>query len=196
MNLKTLLSSVILISIVVLLIACDNSLKIVPVEINPVNTVKSNSFTTDSFAYYESILKKDSLNISLRLALATNYYVDKKYDKTLENLRIVYRIDNKNIQALTGLGNVYYDTEDYLNAVKYYEMELKLDPNNVDVRCDLATCYLNLKKPEVSLSLLKKNISINPGHAQSHHNLSVVYNQLGKTKEAAEEMSVFNSLSK
>ena len=91
---------------------------------------------------------------------------------------------------------MYYDSEDYANAVKYYEKELVLDPNNVNVRCDLATCYLNMKKPQVSLSLLKKNLTINPNHAQSHHNLSIVYTQLGKTKEADAEMAVFNSLSK
>ena len=180
----------------IFIIACDNSRKIIPVETSQTNNSKPNTFTTDSFAYYESALQKDSLNVPLRLALANNYYVDKKFDKTIENLLVVYRIDSKNLQALTGLGNVYYDSEDYASAVKYYEKELVLDPNNVNVRCDLATCYLNMKKPQVSLSLLKKNLTINPNHAQSHHNLSIVYTQLGKTKEADAEMAVFNSLSK
>jgi tetratricopeptide (TPR) repeat protein len=182
---------------VFILFSCNYSRRNVTEEVKKTDSVASkNLFSADSFAYYESNLAKDSLNVELRLALANNYYVEKRYDKALGHLLILYGMDSKNLKILTGLGNVYYDTEDYNNAVKYYEKELSLDPNNVDVRCDLATCYLNMKKPEISLGLLKKNIKINPKHIQSHHNLAVVYGQLGKSKEAEEEMAIYNSLTK
>jgi len=153
-------------------------------------------FPSDSFAYYENVLAKDSLNTELHKAIATNYYAEKQFEKAIEHLRIVCRIDNKNTEAFITLGNIYYDTEQNEKAIEYYEKALLLDYKNVNVRCDLATCYLNIKNAEKSMLLLKENIKISPDHAQSHHNLSVVYSQMGKTKEAEEEIKVFNQLSK
>jgi Tfp pilus assembly protein PilF len=156
----------------------------------------TNAFTADSFAYYEHVLIADSSNSALRIALATNYYADKQFDKAIGHLLQVYRADNKNLEVLITLGNVYYDTEQYVEAADFYEKALSIDNKNTNVRCDLATCYLNLKNPDKACTLLKKNIEMDDKHAQSHHNLSVVYNQLGKIKEAEEEMKIFNTLSR
>ena len=153
-------------------------------------------FPTDSFAFYENILVKDSLNNELRLVLATNYYVEKQFGKAVDHLLTIYRFDEKNLEALITLGNIYYDTEQNEKAIAFYEKALLIDNKNVNVRCDMATCYLNLKKTEQALSLLKKNIEIEYNHAQSHHNLSVIYKELGKSIEAAEEMKIYNKLSK
>jgi tetratricopeptide (TPR) repeat protein len=177
------------------LFACNSNKPIestIPKDLNINNDV----FPQDSFNYYEKALSEDSLNIDLRIALATNYYAKKQFDKAIDHLLLVHRFDNKNIEAIITLGNIYYDSEQNEKAIEYYEKALVFDKENVNVRCDLATCYLNLKNPEKARILLKKNIEINYNHAQSHHNLSVVYSQLGKTKEAEDEMKIFNSLNK
>jgi len=157
---------------------------------------KSNGFNADSFAFYEQALLQDSSNIQLHLVLGNNYYVKMNYEKAIDHLLKVCRIDEKNTIALIGLGNIYYDMEQYQKAIDYYEKALVLDNNNVNVRCDLATCYLNIKNTEKACALLKKNIELDHNHAQSHHNLSVVYKEMGKVKEADEEMKIFNSLRK
>jgi len=166
------------------------------VTTQPANQVNNTVGVVDSLSFYEDILKDDSLNTELRIALASNYYAAKKFDEAIHHLLIVHQIDPKNEEAMITLGNVYYDSEQYDNAIIYYEKALALDKKNVDVRCDLATCYLNEKKTDQAYKLLKKNLEINPNHAQSHHNLSVVYDQMGKTKEAEAEMKIFNSLQK
>ena len=162
------------------------------------NEIKENTdaFANDSTAFYENILSKDSLNIELRLALATNYYAERNFDKAIYHLLIVYNIDNNNIEALINLGNVYYDWGQNEKAIEFYEKALVLDTKNVNVRCDLATCYLNIKDPEKALSLLKKNLGQDKNHVQTHHNLAVVYKELGKTKEAEEEINIYNNLNK
>jgi Tfp pilus assembly protein PilF len=186
-----------LIALTVIFVACNQNRPVVPEKVVANNPNQMGAgFSSDSFAYYENELAKDSLNIDLRLALATNYYAERLFEKATDHLLRVIRQDPKNMEALVTLGNVYYDAGQDANAVKYYEKALQLEPKNVNVRCDLATCYLNMKQPEKSLTLLKKNLEIDPNHAQSHHNLSVVYEQLGKTKEAEEQMKVFNSLKK
>ncbi len=158
-------------------------------------TGTSQELAKDSFAYYENLLKSDSLNNELRLALSANYYSVKMFDKAIEHLSIVCSTDKKNKEAFAMLGNVYYDTEQFEKAIEFYEQAVNLDPKNLNVRCDLATCYLNIKKYDKALDLLKKNISIDNNHIQSHHNLSVLYTQMGKTKEADQEMKIFNKLS-
>jgi Tfp pilus assembly protein PilF len=196
MNKTSFYSFLLIVAMVVCIAACDSNKPVVPESgNNNMNQVKE-GFPSDSFAYYENILVKDSMNVDLRLALATNYYSERLFEKAIDHLLKVVRIDNKNLEALITLGNVYYDAGQNENAVIWYEKALVLDPKNVNVRCDLATCYLNMKQPEKSMTLLKKNLEMDPKHAQSHHNLSVVYSQLGKTKEAEEEMKVFNSLGK
>jgi tetratricopeptide (TPR) repeat protein len=166
----------------------------------PANSAKglndsTDAFTADSFAYYENALAADSFNSALRMALATNYYAEKQYNKAIEHLLKVFRNNKNNPEVIITLGNVYYDSDQYEKAIVFYEKVLVTDSKNVNVRCDLATCYLNIKKPEKACTLLKKNIEIDSDHAQSHHNLSVVYSQLGKTREAEEEMKLFNKLS-
>jgi len=160
------------------------------------STNVSEVFTTDSFMFYENILENDSLNTNLHLALATNYYTEKQFDKAIEHLIFVCRIDETNAEAFITLGNIYYDTEKNEQAITAYEKALTLDGKNVDVRCDLATSYLNIKNTEKSIQLLKYNINIAPEHAQSHHNLSVIYSQIGKAKEAETELKIFNKLSR
>ncbi len=153
-------------------------------------------FPADSFAFYENVLAKDSLNTQLHLALATNYYAEKQFDKAIEHLTKVCSLEKENLEAIIILGNVFYDATQYENAIVYYEKALVLDAKDLNVRCDLATCYLNIKKTDKAFALLKKNLEMDSKHAQSHHNLSVVYKEMGKTKESDEEMKIFNSLNK
>ena len=184
------------IMLIVAMVACDQNRPVVPESVSNKKEETSQGFPADSFAYYEGILAKDSLNTELRLAIATNYYSQNQFGKAIDHLLKVIEQSPKNTEALITLGNIYYDAAENEKAIIYYEKDLQLDPKNVNVRCDLATCYLNLKQAEKSLSLLKKNLEIDPKHAQSHHNLSVVYKEMGKTKEAEEEMKVFNTLEK
>jgi len=153
-------------------------------------------FPADSFAYYENALAKDTANMGLRMALATNYYSEKQYDKAILHLQKVYNSDKKNKDVVITLGNVYYDAGQYDKGIEFYEKALTIDPKNSNVRCDLATCYLNIKNTEKAFKLLKKNIEMDYNHAQSHHNLSVVYKQMGKIKESEEELVIFNKLNK
>ncbi|MEI6696474.1 MAG: tetratricopeptide repeat protein [Bacteroidota bacterium] len=175
--------------------ACNTDTQNTAMNPDKDSVAQSNVFAADSFAFYENVLKSDSLNTELHFALAINYYTEKQFEKAIEHLLIVCRIDHKNTEALITLGNIYYDAEQNDKAIETYEKLLQLDDKNVNVRCDLATSYLNNKDIQKSFRLLTENIKIAPNHAQSHHNLSVVYSQMGKTKEAEAEMKIFNKLS-
>jgi Tfp pilus assembly protein PilF len=186
----------IFISLLFSLYSCNSDVKKSALKVDNDSIVLNNAFPADSFAFYENILMKDSLNIPLHMDLAVNYYAENKLDKAIVHLLKVCSIDTKNLDAFITLGNVYFDAEQSENAVIYYEKALVLDPTNINVKCDLATSYLNIRNTEKSLQLLRENIKIAPNHAQSHHNLSIVYSQMGKIKEAEAEMKIFNELNK
>lgn len=196
MHIKTLPAFFIIIVLIFSISACNSNVHKTSLNPEKDTIVNTDAFPADSFAFYEKILIKDSLNTQLHMDIAINYYAEKQFDKAIEHFMAVCRMDNKNAEALITLGNVYFDTEQNEKAIIYYEKALALDPKNVNVRCDLATSYLNIKNTEKSYSLLKENIKMAPKHAQSHHNLSVVYTQMGKAKEADAEMKTFNELSK
>ena len=171
--------------------ACNSSVKKETSNTDERNLVIAN----DSFAIYENMLLKDSSNISLRTLLAKEYYAAKKYNNAISHFTTIYNYNNKNLTALINLGNLYYDTELYDKAIEFYKKALVIDNTNTNVRCDMATCYLNIKEPKTALALLKENIKMDNNHKQSHHNLSVVYTELGMTKEAEEETAIFDKLS-
>ena len=190
MNTKT-LTGIFFIAFIIFFASC-NSDKVKTTD--KTTTVIENS--VDSLAMLENVIAVDSLNIDLRLAIASRYYKIRKFDNALEHLMKAEQIDKNNIDVLIGLGNVYYDTENFEDAIGYYEKVLKIEPENTNVRCDMATCFLSTNKPEKALSLLKKNLEIDKNHLQSHHNLSIVYKQMGKTKEADEEKAIYEKLIK
>jgi len=193
MRLKHFFSFFIIIAIGFAIIACNSGNSVGEKAIS-IDT--DSEFPADSFEFYEKALAVDSLNIELRVAIATNYYATKQFEKAIDHLLIAHQIDKKNVEILITLGNIYFDIDKYEKAIEFYKNALLLDDKNVNVRCDMATCYLNNKMPKKAYAILKKNIEIDSTHAPSHHNLSFVCNELGKTKEAEAEMIIYNRLSK
>jgi tetratricopeptide (TPR) repeat protein len=160
---------------------------------NQFNTpIQSN--TLNNFNTIEESLLKDSLNTNVRLDLASKYYTQQNFEKALFHFLKVSEIEPKNLIALINIGNIYYDTQVFDKAIIYYDKALTIDNNNINVKCDKATCYLNSNMPDKAIEILKENIKQDYNHAQSHHNLSVIYRQLGKNKEADEELLIFNKL--
>ncbi len=164
---------------------------------NEQKKVAGNSIIThvDSFAIKEKRLSEDSLNLSLREELAISYYQHNNLNKAIYHLTKLCELDSTNIAPFINLGNVLYDSRNYSEAIKYYEKALEYDSLNTNVRCDLATCYLNINNAEKALLLLKENIKLDYNHLQSHHNISIVYENLGRTDDAINEKKIFNSLS-
>jgi tetratricopeptide (TPR) repeat protein len=171
-------------------VSCNS---IEPINISEVNN-QANTSLDNNIESIEKLLLTDSLNIDIRIDIASRYYSEQNFEKAFFHFFKVFEIDNKNLNALINLGNIYYDTQQFDKAIIYYDKALIIDKGNINVKCDLATCYLNIKMPEKAIEILKENVAINYNHAQSHYNLAVIYKQIGKIKESDEEMRIFNSL--
>lgn len=183
------------ISICLLLFSCNADESVKVKAANNQFTTQVQTITPSQTEALEDTLLSDSLNISLRLELASLYYSEEKLEEALFQFLKVTDIDNKNLTALINVGNIYYDSQQFEKAIDYYKKALIIDNKNVNVKCDMATCYLNNKMPEKAIEILKENVKTNFNHVQSHYNLAVIYKQLGKIKESDDEMKIFNSIS-
>ena len=188
---KLTLCSVFAIAVVISFSACNSTTQ----SDTSKNVSESETNVVDSLTILNNMLIIDSLNDQVRVRLATKYYIGKDFDKAIFHFLKVYTHDNKNMIALLTLGNLYYDTQEDKKAIIYYQKYLALDSTAIYARCDMATCYLNIKQPDQAKKFLLQNLRQDPNHIQSHHNLSVVYKELGMIKEANAEMEIFTELS-
>ena len=168
----------------VFLVSCENETN------NQINT------NNDKVSVQVQENFSDSLGILPLINEAHTYYSNKNFEKALETFFKVYELDNKNLHTLINIGNIYYDLNKHTDAIDFYKKALEIDPNNINVRCDLATCIGMSGNPEQAIELLKENVALNSTHAQSHYNMAVFYEKLGKKDESASEMAIYTSLVK
>lgn len=111
-----------------------------------------------------------------------------------EEYKRILAEDPHNYEALVGLGNLYFDNQQYQQAVEYYRRALKIKPDDPNVRTDLAICYTYLDLLDLAASELKQVIEKYPNHAQAHFNLAIVYQRMGRIKDAIDELDTFMKL--
>lgn len=111
-----------------------------------------------------------------------------------EEYKRIIAEDPQNYEALVGLGNLYFDNQQYQQAVEYYRRALKINPDDPNVRTDLAICYTYLDLLDLAASELKQVIEKYPNHAQAHFNLAIVYQKMGRIKDAISELDTFMKL--
>lgn len=161
---------------------------------NQTDSIVSQPQVSTGVQMLENKLIQDSLNIELRAILAANYYSAGELTKAAYHYLIISGQNHKNIDALKNLGNIYYDSHEDDKAIQFYERALQIEPENINMKCDLATCYSRINKLKKATEILRSNIKADPKHAQSHHNLSVILDQSGQKKEAAEEMKIYKEI--
>lgn len=184
-------------ALVIILFSCntkeekksDNS------SVQPNNTLQETQAPANDVALLEDRVAQDSLNIELRTMLAAKYYSTGNFEKAHFHFMKIYELDNNNLIALANLGNLYYDTQQDDKAIQFYEKALVIDPSNINMKCDLATCYSRINKFKKAIEILNGNIKMDYNHLQSHYNLSIILKQTGNTKEADEEMKIYQKLS-
>lgn len=111
-----------------------------------------------------------------------------------EEYKRILADDPNNYDALVGLGNLYFDNQQYQQAVEYYRRALKINPDDPNVRTDLAICYIYLDLLDLAQTELQQVISKYPNHAQAHFNLAIVYQRMGRIKDAIAELDQFMKL--
>ena len=91
------------------------------------------------------VITRDSTNVYAQLTLAKGSLISGQYDKAIERLLIVNRIQPNNLEAILMLADLYDRTGDKTNAVRWYQQSLPF-VNRSDVRAEIEKRIGELRK--------------------------------------------------
>jgi tetratricopeptide (TPR) repeat protein len=96
------------------------------------------------------VVEKDSNNVYAQLMLAKGSLISGQYDKAINRLQIVHRLDPDNGEAVLMLADIYDRTGDKTNAIDWYSKSLRYI-NRQDVK-------IEINKPYYFINIIKKII--------------------------------------
>jgi len=91
------------------------------------------------------VVDRDSNNVYAQMTLARGSLISGQYDKAIDRLQSVYRIEPTNLEAILLLADVYDRTNDKANAIKFYNESL-LYIQREDARVDIGKRIAELSK--------------------------------------------------
>lgn len=162
------------------------------ISIRPINInrhlIKGIIYETES-QFDEAIkeYEKGDDSIAVLNKLATLYNTLGKYDKAVEALKRILKIDKDNIEGHFDLARTYRFMEQLEDAIKEYEIVLKLDPESVVSLNNLGNIYYDQGKVDKAIEYYQEALEINPNFAPVHNDLGNAYHSQGRIEEAIEE---------
>lgn len=118
-------------------------------------------------------IEKDSLE--KRLALATAYYDNERYQDAIDLLEKVILEDSSSAIANAKLGASYLELNNTQKAKEYLEKALSLDDKISDVHNHMGVVYISLKDFKSAISSFKKAIELEPTDTEKIKNLAKSY---------------------
>lgn len=92
------------------------------------------------------------------------------------------------------MGELYFLDSNFLSAKKYFKKSLSLNSNDYTSLYYLGICDFENEDYINAAKYFKKSIKIEPDHAPSHYQLAIIYDILGKTREAKKQMNIIYML--
>jgi len=126
----------------------------------------------------------DSMQYHYEMALI--YEKKNEFDKSLETLENVIKIDPKNVKALSKIGEIYGKYYYNSNKAEYYLLEAwKLNPNEFYINENLGIVYGMQNKFEKSLEFFNYALQIDSTISRLHGNMSKTYDLMKNPEKAS-----------
>lgn len=140
-----------------------------------------------------SALNPDSLKQELYYYTLTgmNYFMQKQYDKTIENYKIILEKDSayNNFVTLTMIGETFDAQGNLDSALYYYELHYNLDSNNTYLLNNYAyTLSKYGKELDKALNMSLKTLKDSPNNSAFLDTYGWIKYKLGDIKEAKENI--------
>jgi tetratricopeptide (TPR) repeat protein len=136
---------------------------------------------------------KDMIATLDYLNMGTFYYTNGKYDKAVEQFKLMLKANPKDVFTHFVLGYIYDKQNLPDTAIKELQESIRLDPTYINAYNNLGTIYNRLGKQQEALAVFKIALQLNPDYLEVHDNLGVVYfalkeydNALAEFQKAAE----------
>lgn len=142
---------------------------------------------TKALGYIENGLKIDDKNIDLYLTRSKIYDSQGKKELAMKDLNQILSFAPDNVFAKTGLANLKKNNGELEEALKDYNKLIAEKPESLlyNGRADV---YLRLKKNKDALADVTKAISIDPKFAQSYATKAMILLEMGKPREACDNL--------
>jgi len=99
----------------------------------------------EGIAKIREVLDKDSTNVYAQVMLAKGAMMSGQYDKAIERLQLVTRLQPGDLEAILMLADAYERMNDKANAIKWYQRSLQFTPGE-DMKAAIEKRIEMLKK--------------------------------------------------
>ena len=134
--------------------------------------------------YFKRAIKNNLNKPKYWYNLAISYKAQKKFDKALECLFYIVKIDKNYYKALNLIGVLYNEQGKLDLAIEYFEKGLSLNKDNIDINFNLGNVYNSKNNSVKSIKYYKKVLEINPNHLKTLNNLGNTYSEVNNLDEA------------
>jgi len=132
-----------------------------------------------------NIYKNNENDYLINLRLGYLYYLQKRYDKSIEYYKKAIQLTNeKSIEPFLGLTLPLASQEKWSEVEKAYQKILSIDPNNYTANIRLGQIYFNRKDYSKAENYLKKVYNFYPSDYEANLYLGWTYFYLNKKSDA------------
>ena len=132
-----------------------------------------------------NIYKNNENDYLINLRLGYLYYLQKRYDKSIEYYKKAIQLTNeKSIEPFLGLTLPLASQEKWSEVEKAYQKILSIDPNNYTANLRLGQIYFNRKDYSKAENYLKKVYNFYPSDYEANLYLGWTYFYLNKKSDA------------
>lgn len=152
------------------------------------NINNDTSDIADTLKQLNQQLATDPENVELRHKRAIYFLNNKEYQKSLDEMMLVLKIDSSKAPYYMTLSDIYFYTNKTGASKRALEKAIELDEENTDALLKLAELYLYVKKNDLSIEYINKALKINQYNAKAYFMKGMNYKDLKDTAKAISSM--------
>ena len=129
----------------------------------------------DALALLQEAQKLDPEDYNYPYEIGLVYYLQKKYEKSLDVFKKVVLYKNITDQCFQMLGNVYDMMGDSANAITSYDEGLKMFPKSGKLYLEKGNIYWNKKEYGKALPFYEDGIEVDPKFSSNYYRAARIY---------------------
>ena len=137
----------------------------------------------DAEVEYEKMLSIRPHGWTIRRALARVYAVDQRYDRAIEQYKVLVA-EQPRAELYSELGGVYLKSNLFDKAIWAYQQAVRLDSLRVEDWSNLGLAYGREGNHTQEIRQYRRALRLRPDHAKTLHNLGVAYLEEGRLSKA------------
>lgn len=114
-------------------------------------------------------------------------------EKAIDEVEILIKtfgVEMIRSKVVNAKGKLFEIEEEFEQAALMYKKELELKPTNVKINMYIGNCYRKLTEFNEALEYFQKIVTILPFDPETHYELALLYNDMGKKEKALEHLNI------